>query len=132
MKWKTPPPVLTWSPGWRGQVESVLFVVTAAGWLAGPLLLAMVAIAVAPTWLGAALLIGALGWIFLLAALARWKTGFARSAVAFVTRPFGRALGLIVGLVFFALAMPAFISDKLGVTLPLPEFWLTASRTIFP
>ena len=110
----------------------MLFVVTAAGWLAGPLLLAMVAIAVAPTWLGAALLIGALGWIFLLAGLVRWKAGFARSAVAFVTRPFGRALGLIVGFVFLALAVPAFFFHEFGATLPLPKFWLAASLTIFP
>ena len=128
---KTQPPVLTWSPGWRGQVESVLFVMTAAGWLAGPLLLAMVAIASAPTWLGATLLIGALSWIFLLAGLARWKAGFRRSATNFVVQPFARALGLIVGLVFFTLTVPAFFFHELGITLPLPEFWLAASRAIF-
>ena len=126
-----PEPLVTWREGWRGQVDAVLFVLAAFGWLLAPMLTAFALATFAPRWLGLAAMIAALLWLFgLLVSLALSKTA-KPVAVRFLLNSVPRWIGVGVGLAAFALIAPAALENEFGVTLPLPAYWQEISRSMF-
>ena len=135
--WTGPPPPKQPPPpklGWKEQVAQVGFIVTALGWLAGPMVLAM-AIANGlepPRIVGAVLMIAGFAWFAVVAAALVGSPRFRVRVHAFLQRPVPRFGGLGAGIAFALLVLPPAVEDRLDVTLPLPLFWRAASEWLFP